>query len=275
MKKSLILLLIAGAVFAQTRPQRNLLSSPAALDKDQNLSPSYAPELRHARTLGKQATPDAAGTQQAPGVLQVNLADPSRSAWFVSTDTIPSGTVIVPFIIPPGSVQQFLQLQSTTLTSDLQPGTSLMLPQIAALGDFWPAGVMTYDVLVKYANGTNTHAATDFCTNCARTYMDLQVVVPLIYDNLESLANDGSVLVTIDGVFTADPVKVAFEGLAVPPGAISRGNNSSIIVNVSKVPGMRLDLYQSFLLTVSQNGWSDTRAFTHVPFQPGTYIPSP
>ena len=206
--------------------------------------------------------------------MQIDLADPSRSSWFVSTETIPSGSTIAAFIIPPGSLQQFLQF-SITLNADVQPGTSLMLPQIARLGDFWPTGVTTYDVLVKYPDGTNTHAAADFCTNCSRTFSDLQSVTPLIYDNLESLGKDTSVLVTIDGVFTADPVKVVFEGLAVSQSAISRGTNNSIIVNASQVPGFRLEAYQDFLLTVSQNGWSDTRIFTHVPFQPGTYIPSP
>jgi hypothetical protein len=274
MQRFLCFLLIAGAAFAQSRVPRKVLSSPGTIDKSLNAASDYVPDVRHTRVVGGKATPDASSTPQAPGVMQIDLADPSRSSWFVSTDTIPSGSTIAAFIIPPGSLQQVLQF-SITLSADVQPGTSLMLPQIAALGDFWPSGVMTYDVLVKYPNGTNTHAAADFCTNCARAYSDLQSVIPLIYDNLESLGSDTSVLVTIDGVFTADPVKVAFEGLAVPPSAISRGNNNSVIVNVSQVPGMKLDLYQDFLLTVSQNGWGDTRIFTHVPFQPGTYIPSP
>lgn len=274
MKRFVCFLLIAGAAFAQTRTQRKVLSSPDAVDKTLNAASGYVPDLRHIGATNTKATPLASNTAQGPGVMQIDLADPRRSSWFVSTDTIPSGSTIAAFIIPPGSVQQFLQF-SVTLNADVQPGTSLMLPQIAALGDFWPTGVMTYDVLVKYPNGTNTHSAADFCTNCARNFTDLQSVIPLIYDNLESLANDGSVLVTMDGVFTGDPVKVAFEGLAVPPTAISRGNNNSVIVNASQVPGMKLDLYQDFLLTVSQNGWADTRKFTHVPFQPGTYIPSP
>ncbi|HYL74991.1 MAG TPA: hypothetical protein VEU96_12345 [Bryobacteraceae bacterium] len=274
MKSFVCLLLVAGAAFAQVRTPRQVLSSSGAADKSLNTSSGYVPKVRQASGAVAQAAPLASNTPQGPGVMQIDLGDPRRSSWFVSTDTIPSGSTIAAFIIPPGSVQQFLQF-SITLNADVQPGTSLMLPQIAALGDFWPAGVMTYDVLIKYPNGTNTHAAADFCTNCARTFTDLQSVTPLIYDNLESLANDGSVLVTIDGVFTGDPVKVAFEGLAVPPNAISRGNNNSVIVNASQVPGMKLDLYQDFLLTVSQNGWSDTRKFTHVPFQPGTYIPSP
>ena len=209
------------------------------------------------------------------GVMQINLADPSRSSWFVSTDTIPSGSTIVPFIVPPGSSQQFLQLQSINFTSDIAPGTSLMLPQIGNLGDFWPTGVMTYDVLVKYPDGTNTHAAADFCTLCARSYQDLLSVLPLIYDTSESLAKNGSVIVTLNGNFTSDPVKAVFEGLPVPANAISRGANNSVLINASNVPGMHLDLYQDFLLTISQNGWSDTRIFTHVPFQPGSYVPSP
>ncbi len=280
MNKLLVLVLIASGVFAQSRPARRTLGSSAEVDKTLSVSPGYVPQARPAGSVGSRGGLDAAATPaattlQAPGVLQIDLGDPSRSSWFVSTETIPSGSVIVPFIIPPGSIQQFLQLQSTTLTSDLNPGTSLMLPQIRNLGDFWPSGVMTYDVLVRLPNGTNTHAAADFCTNCARTFPDVQAVVPLIYDNFEALGSDTSVLVTAEGVFTADPVKVTFEGLAVPQAAISRGKNNSVVINASLVPGMHLDLNQRFLLTISQNGWADTQIFTHVPFQPGTYVPSP
>ena len=289
MKQLVAALLIAGSTFAQTRPARRVFTPPAA-SKDFSFSAGYAPATRRASSTLDQAA-DMRGparasrstaadvtantTPQAPGVMQVNLGDPNRSSWFVSTDLIPKGSIIQPYILPPGSVQQILQLQPIVLNNDLAAGTSLMLPQIGSLGDFWPSGIMTYDVLVKLPDGTNTHTLADFCTNCARNFQDLSGLFPLIYDASESLQSDGSIFVTVNGVFMADPVKVVFEGLAVPAGAISRGNNNSVIVNVSQVPGMRLDLLQDFLLTISQDGFSDTRSFTHVPFQPGTYIPSP
>jgi hypothetical protein len=284
MKRISVLVMLAGSMLAQSRQPRKMLDLPATGEKA-TVTPGYVPQGRENSVRQKtprdgatvtRAIDDAASTtQQAPGVMQINLADPSRSSWFVSTDTIPAGSTIVPFIVPPGSSQQFLQLQSINVTSDIAPGTSLMLPQIGTLGDFWPTGVTTYDVLVKYPDGANTHAAADFCTLCARTYQDLLSVVPLIYDTSESLAKDGSVIVTINGNLTGDPVKATFEGLAVPANAIRRGTNNSVLINVSNVPGMHLEPYQDFLLTISQNGWSDTRIFTHVPFQPGSYIPSP
>lgn len=273
MQRFLVLLLATSSVFAQSRQPRKVFDSSAR--EKLSVAPGYVPTTRAA---AGQTPADASTTPQAPGVMQIDLADRSRSSWFVSTDTIPKGSTIVAFIVLPalsGSSPQSVQLQAISLTSDLSAGNSLMLPQIAGLGDFWPTGVMTYDVLVKLPDGTNTHAAGDFCTNCARSYDNLLSVSPLIYDSSESLQSDGSVMVTIHGVFNGDPVKVVFEGLAVPQAAISRGDNNSVLVNVSKVPGMALDLYQDFLLAVSQDGWSDTRIFTHVPFQPGTYIPSP
>lgn len=277
MKRCLLYLLSAGLALAANRAPRQAVSSDlASFSQKTSQVSDYVPNSRPVRAVvnRKAIAPAAIGTPQGPGVMQVDLADSRRSSWFVSTQTIPSGSTIAIFIIPPGSQQQFLQF-SVTLNNSVAPGTSLMFPQIAALGDFWPTGITTYDVLIKYPDGTNTHTAADFCTNCARSFADLQSVVPLIYDASENLGSDSSVLVTVNGVFTADPVQAVFEGLAVPAGAISRGANNSVVINASQVPGMKLDLYQDFLLTISQDGWSDTRVFTHVPFQPGTYIPSP
>src|SRR5215471_11327851 len=111
MKEISVLLMIAVSLAAQSRQPRKTLDLPATGEKSA-VSPGYVPQGRQTggaqrnlrdSTAAARATDDAASTTvQAPGVMQINLADPSRSSWFVTTDTIPSGSSIVPFIVPPG-----------------------------------------------------------------------------------------------------------------------------------------------------------------------------
>jgi hypothetical protein len=251
------------------RRERNVVQS-GGFTRGGAVLDNYKPLSRNAiRALGK-ARALAAGVPQAGGVLQINQADAHRTAWFVTTDVIPKGSTLIAYIAPDGV--NFLKLGPLTATEDILPGKSFLLPEITDFGIFWPTGITTYDVVVN-VNGQDTHCAADFAVGGARNYDDLAVVVPLIYQWSEDIQGR-SVTLTIQGEFTGDPMKIVLEDLVVPQSAITQ-NGGTVKVNLSQVPGMRLDLYQDFLLTVAQAGYSDTRIFTHSPFNPNNYDPAP
>ncbi len=225
----------------------------------------------HSRTPKKSTVKAAAAyVPQAPGVLQINLLDRTRPAWFVTTGVIPKGSTVFAYVVPPGDT--YLSLGPLVVDEDIPPGRSFALPSLADVGTFWPAGVNTYDVVVEI-NGVSMHCAADFTTGGQRNYDDLGVVVPLIYGWSEDISKR-HIQLTIQGEFTDDPVSLVLEDLAVPDHAISK-NGNVVVVDLSQVPGLALDRYQNLLLTVAQGGWADTRVFTHVPFNPNNYDPAP
>jgi hypothetical protein len=261
--------LLSAAAWGQRR-ERKVVQSEVSRDRVSAGAADYRPSSR----IGSRTSPSkqkaANGIPQAPGVLQLNLADGDRSAWFVTTDVIPAGSTITAYIAPDND--NFLRLGPLYVDEDILPGRSFLLPKVPNFGIFWPAGVTTYDVVVR-VNNRDTHSAADFTVDGARNYDDLGVVVPLIYQWAESI-EDRQLILTIEGEFTSDPVKIVLEDLVVPREAISQ-NGGTIKLNLSKVPGTRLHLYQDFLLTVGQDGYTDTRIFTHVPFSPDKYEPAP
>ena len=112
------------------------------------------------------AAPDAAQVlPQAPGVIQMNLLDASHVTWFVTAERLPKGTVISPFIMFPDRSE--IPLEALELTDDAPAGSSFDLPQIRNFSSFWPAGFLTYGVLVNVGNG-DLQAAADFPVGFAR-----------------------------------------------------------------------------------------------------------
>lgn len=270
MKRAAILLCCAlSAVAFGQRKERKAIQFEVRPDAVSSAG-DYRPVPRSARvSRGKVKSIDAT-VPQAPGVLQINTSDRDRTAWFVITDVIPKGSQIIAYVAPDGD--NFLKLGPVTADEDLRPGRSFALPKLPDFGVFWPNGITTYDVVVRI-NGQNTHSAADFAVGGARNYDDLGVVLPLIYQWREDIV-DRQLILTIEAELTADPVQIVLEDLVVPQSAITR-NGGTLKVNLSKVPGSRLDLYQDFLMTIGQGGYSDTRVFTHVPFNPKNYDPAP
>ncbi len=268
----LVISLLAGVTWGQHRERKVVRLPPPG-------SPASSEAIYTPSVRGKKepaAARDAAAVPQAPGVVQINLSDTQRSAWFVVTDTIPAGAQLVAYISTASNDPNgFLKLGPITYNQDIAPGTSLLLPSISSFGDFWPAGVTTYDVVVNIG-GLNTHNAADFAVGAARSYTDLttpQPLTPIITSWSEGISNRQLIL-TINGSFTSDPVKVVLTDLVAPRSAIKQSGNT-ITVNLSQIAGTRLDTYEDFLLTVGQAGFSDTRTFTHVPFDPAAYDASP
>src|SRR5262245_54013489 len=207
---------------------------------------------------------------QAPGVVQTNLLDASNIVWFVTTEKLPRGSKISPFIILPGPTE--IALDALTMTEDVPAGSSFDLPNIRKFGPFWPQGLLTYGVVVTI-NGRDSQTATDFPVNAARNFDDVSQMVPRISSLSEGLS-ERDVLLSIKGAFTSDPAYVLLEDMVVPSDAI-RVSPSEIVVNLSKVPGIDLGLLQELLLTVGQSGWCDTAVFRHTPARPGAYNPAP
>ena len=220
----------------------------------------------------KQFTTRSAGTEeksalaQAPGVTQVNLFDSAREAYFVVTRTIPTGSTIQAFIILPDEKQEW-GLEALRVDEDLQPGYSLTLPAIRTLGDFWQRGLTTYMVIVTDPGGTQTMSSTDFGTkNYFRNAEDTSFMVPGINSWREFTNGDGNTVVEIKGRFGRDTrTEVVFEDTVAPQDTIQVIDRETMQVNVSRVPNFDLSLMKDYLLTVGQDGWTDSFPFRHTP----------
>jgi len=240
-----------------------------------------AAAARRSPSAAKSRSAAAAASATAPGVVQINIFDSAREAYFVCTETIPAGTYFQAFVVLPGGNE--FALDSLKATEDLPAGYSLILPAIRSLGDFWQQGLTTYYVVVTSADGTQTMSASDFGTlGYYRTYSDTQYMVPGIDSYSEALSEDGSTIVTLKGRFVADtPAYVAVEDMVVPADAITVSSSTTIVFNLSKAVGNYWDssagaytqtsydttTMRHSLLTVGQSAWADTIPFRHTPLQ--------
>ncbi len=208
----------------------------------------------------RAAEPKAVTIVQAPAVVQVNILDASNVVWLVTTERLPAGTQISPYIVFPDGFE--IPLDTVELSEAVDAGTSFVLPNIRRFGDFWPAGLLTYGAVIT-TGGRDTQVSADFPVLSARSFDDVQVMVPRIATTAEGVS-DGNMILSIRGVFTADAPLVAIEDFIVPAGAI-RVSPSEITVNLSRVPGLDLASMWDGLLTVAQAGWSDTAIYRHIP----------
>jgi len=200
---------------------------------------------------------------QAPGIVQFNLFDSSRITWFVTTEKIPAGSIITPFLIFPGQVEY--ELKPWELTEDLDPGISLILPSFSFLGDFFPSGLLTYDVIVD-SGGQVTHAAADYVVNAFRNAEDTRQMMPRISWSAQLGTIEKPELV-IQGNFTKDTPKLLLEDIVVPADAVKDVMPWHIVVDLTKIPGFDTGVLCEYLLSVAQNGWCDTSITRYVPYQ--------
>lgn len=206
---------------------------------------------------------DGSELRQAPGVVQFNLFDESRTTWFVTTETIPRGSTIAPFIILPGKIE--FQLESRKLTEDIPAGASLVLPSFRRFTDFWPPGIVTYEVVV-YIGGVETHAISDYPVRVYRGTDDVLKLVPLVF-SVSQVQEGATPVMLMKGVFFNDSPKIVMEDFVVPSEAVIRFTSSEIAVDLTKVPRLDLGLLQEFLVTIGQSGWCDTIVFRFVPLR--------
>lgn len=219
-----------------------------------------APRLR---TLAQDAAKTAA-IRQAPGVIQTNLLDASNIVWFVTAEKLPAGTELWAFVVFPDGSEA--PLQALVLEEDIEAGSSLDLPNIRKFGPFWPAGMLTYGVLVTI-NGRQSQASADFPVASSRNAEAVEYMIPRIASASEYI-KDGDVIAKVTGVFTSDSAYVLLDDVVVPREAI-RVSRHEITVNLSRTPGLDLGSMREWLLTVGQSGWCDTAVFRHTPVYRG------
>ncbi len=221
--------------------------------------------LRAAVAGDRGALPSA----MAPGVVQVNLFDSGREAYFVLTETLPTRSVVQFFILPPDNEQEWA-LEALEAAEDLPPGYSFYLPGIKTLGDFWQSGLTTYLVIVSQPGKPDSMSATDFATgDYVRDIVDVDYLVPGI-NWWRQFWSESSHWLEIKGRFIPGAkTYVVLEDRVVPQDAIliREGSNDTIFVDLSRVPDFDLDLLKGYLLTVGQGGWTDTVQFRFTPLR--------
>lgn len=203
----------------------------------------------------------------APGVVQINLFDSGREAYFVLTETLPAGSVVQAFIIPPDNTQEWA-LEALQAEEALPPGYSFYLPGIKTLGDFWQTGLTTYMVIVSQPGKPDSMSALDFSTKgYFRDLQDVDYLVPGINWWRQFWSGKDHWL-EIKGRFLTDKkTYITFEDLVAPPDALMVADSETIYVNLSKVPNFDLTLMKGYLLTVGQDGWTDTVPFRFTPLR--------
>jgi hypothetical protein len=223
---------------------------------------------QRARAGGRKAgSGREASMPMAPGVVQINLFDTGREAYFVLTEPLPAGSLVQAFIIPPDNEQEWA-LEALQAEEALPAGYSFYLPGIKTLGDFWQTGLTTYMVIVSQPGKPDSMSALDFSTKgYFRDLIDVDYLVPGINWWRQFWSGKDHWL-EIKGRFqTGVKTYVTFEDIVAPPEAILVENAETIFVNLSKVPNFDLTLMKGYLLTVGQDGWTDTAPFRFTPLR--------
>lgn len=220
----------------------------------------------------RQALADERGALprlMAPGVIQINLFDSGREAFFVLTETLPKGSLVQFFILPPDNEQEWA-LEALEADEDLRPGFSFFLPGIKTLGDFWQSGLTTYLVIVQTPDGRESAALTDFAAKgYFRDINDVDMYVPGINWWRQFWSGSGHWL-EINGRFLpGEKTYVVFEDIVVPQDAIvqPQGSRDTILVDLARVPNFDITLMKGYLLTVGQDRWMDTAPFRFTPLR--------
>lgn len=221
--------------------------------------------LRQAAAAERGALPSA----MAPGVVQINLFDSGREAYFVLTETLPAGSVVQAFILPPDNEQEWA-LEALEASEDLPPGYSFFLPGIKTLGDFWQSGLTTYLVIVTQPGKPDSMSATDFAAKgYFRDIIDVDYLMPGINSWRQFWSGAGHWLEITGRFIPGAATYVVLEDIVVPRDAmhIPEGSSDTIFVDLARVPDFDLDLMKGYLLTVAQDGWTDTVQFRYTPLR--------
>src|SRR5262249_39340610 len=132
-----VLLALTAPAFPQ-RPRHIVdLNSVGQAQKTAPRSRAARPHLRAAEAK--------ATIVPAPAVIQTNLMDASNVVWLVTTDRLPAGTQITPFLVLPDD--QELWMDTVSLSEAVAAGSSFVLPNIRRFGDFWPSGLLTFGAI--------------------------------------------------------------------------------------------------------------------------------
>jgi hypothetical protein len=256
--------------------------------------------LRSLRThAARSVTPQASGAP-APGVVVVSqdLLTGAAKAYFVATQTLPSGAVISGAItlLDDNSTIDFTGF---ILPQDFAPGQAVFLPSFSDFGDvFGAAGaLLAYSVTVQAGKGNATQVDGIVSLFEPLKFSDFAgAAQPVITSVTQTVNGAKDVILQITGTFSgANPTTVVlsdlnflFTGSYIVPGTAMTVSNSEIDVNLSKIAGLACDpvngtnclgFVDDMLVTVNQGfssgGVSETAPFRYAPGPAGTFNPAP
>lgn len=225
------------------------------------------------RQSGQRSVADPQATlPMAPGVIQVNLYDSGGGeAYFTLTGFLPKNTKLEAFMIPPDSANFELGPQTFKLDTDFVAGDWVRLPSTKTMRQFGPPGLRNplavYYVVVTRPDGSQSWSRMDFSVkDYYRNRADTALMIPGI-DFYRQFIQDGVPYVEIKGRFLANsPVSVVFENYVAPPEAVRIVDAATILVNMKAVQGFDTESMGMYLLTVGQDGWTDTYPFRYTPY---------
>jgi hypothetical protein len=264
------------AIWAQKYPKRTAtVTSPDG-------SVHHAVSLRIRSLKAREAvTPRQSPPPPASGVAQCHVdANGSFTGFFVNTATIASGTTIT------GSItlvddNSSINFTGETLSQALPAGSIIFLPAITNFGELWTANGSAFNVAVQVQPPRGTTTEVDCLVLVGESFAnsDLANNEPLISALSQSIAGNKDLKLVLNGYFTGDaPLVVLTDQFSVyvaPASAISLVSGSEIDVNLSQIQGLDLSSSDTFFVTVSQAGFSDTVEYRYLPGTPGSFNLAP
>lgn len=260
--------------WAQKYPKRAAKAGPTAPTQ---ISMKFRSLKAHPRTkLSPQAAP-----APAAGVVQLFLNPVSGvldAAYFVTTADIPAGAQIS------GSItllddQSSIDFQPYTLQQDLLAGSYINLPAFSNFDDVYFQAGAAFDYTVQItASGATTQADGTFLLGETLGYSQLSSFEPIISAATVTVASNQDVILHLPGDYSGDPVQVVLSDLFanyVPPAGAVTVSPTEVDIDLSQLQGFDLTSLDGLLVTVSEDGYSDTVAFRYVPLAPGSFNPAP
>jgi len=273
---ALLIALIAPATWAQRYPKRAANDAASAGP----IHPQASLHIGSSKSRRADATPKLT-PPPASGVAQCHLdANGSFTGIFVNTATISSGSTIA------GSItllddNSSIDFTGVTLSQALTPGSYVLLPSIPVFGDLWTSNGAAFDIAVQVqpSRGVTTEVDCQVLVGEALANSDLASNEPLIGGASQRIASNKDLNLVLNGYFTSGTALVVLSDLyniyVASAAAINLVSASEIDVDLSQVQGIDLTSSDTLLVTVSQNGLSDTVEYRYLPGTPGSFNLAP
>lgn len=291
MIRQLSSLALAAALAAPGAYAQRTRGSEVDLEKRTKLVESTEPSKELVQRLARSVRPvrsanggsgRAAGAlPPGPGVVQASFYEGGVESFYVLTEIVPIGTKLKFVMTFTGD--EGIDLGTREVLSDLYPGQWLRLPAINIFNRFWRQQFTTFNVVATAPDGSQSVSKYDFpAAGTLRNVTGVQNLLPGIDSWREVFGDDGSITAEIKGRFLTDSsVKtyVAFNGYVAPASAIQVVDANTMRVDLRAIYyyewddqsqsmvkySAPLELMLEFILTVSQDGWSDNMPFRHTP----------
>jgi hypothetical protein len=160
-------------------------------------------------------------------------------------------------------------------------GSIVFLPSISNFGDLWTSNGSAFDIAVQVqpSGGTTTEVDCRVPVGESFANSDLAGNEPLISALSQSIAGNKDLELVLNGYFTGDTPLVVmtdqFNVYVAPASAINRVSSGEIDVDLSQITGLDLSSSDTFFVTVSQAGFSDTVEYRYLPGTSGSFNLAP